>query len=429
MVLKDSQHIFSKEATREEHVTWERDIHNIRVIFKDCIRSSGNNVDNEEAKENKGQEEITNRRPDCPTIFPLLSRYKMDFQWQSQGAEHFRRFKVPIRLAFQSMILLIFNSIVKMPWTENSKEVLDLYEQIQETYSESNKYLVDLRQRTKEEVSWDISVPEVCEMRRYLWQDFEQPTCEKRWKKTELSTMMPIPSEDKGLKVRVARSSFDKVLSLSKSDLVGGRFIKRRNKRDTTLHSSLKGSDTKRVSAENEKKEIQKKRNFNKEEDDDEDDNDEDDDDEDDDDVKKEKEFENLSTEDQLFFSTFAAIPAESDNDKESNYTTTPKGEQDLGGSASDFDFILKGRFTDLTKIKEIVVEKREIKLQATTKGEIIEEMIDKAYVERSHYTDGVVAGWDEYMGKTYVEFVKAEAEFLETLRNETEKRKTALNV
>ena len=345
MVLMDSKELSDKEYTRDEHVTWEKDIRNIEIIFKNCIHSK-----------------YHEQRPDCSHIFSLLKHHMKDFQWQSLGDEYFRRFKLPMRMAFQSMAVLIYSTIMKRPWVNNRKDILDLYEQIKESYLESNKCFANVKERIKSEASWDVSLPEVCEMRSYLWQEFEQPACEKRWKNTELSSVVKDPT------------SKSNVLSNEQSSLSDHQLF----------------SQTRKSSVEKE-----------------------DEDDEDDD--EEEDKWKNLSKENQLFFKTFASVKeadmmmSSGDNDK---YI-----EMDIGGTANEFDYILKSRFKDLTKNEEIIVEKKEINLQATTKGEVIEDMITKAYKERSNYTEIRVNKWSRYMKNTFDQLNKFEQIFIENLQ------------
>jgi len=282
----------------------------IKLLWSDCTR-------------------VENKRPDCKEIFPMLHRYMKDFQWPSVVSEYFRRYLVPVRVAYQTMMLLMFDVMTKKPWVSTLKEAVDWFRTIKEEYADAGKYFTNFGEKIHEERSWDFGVPEVCEVRRYMWKDFEQPACEKRWIKNKVSD---------------------------------GASKKTRRAVDTS-----------------------------------EDDGDSDFDDDDD--------SGDGDSKDDEFFNTFANV------DDEKMIT--------IGGFASEFELIVKSRFEDISAGKEYVVDKRELNLHTTSKGEVIEELIDEAYEKRNDLTKKKVKEMDVYMNKTYFKLRDAEKAFLDQLEKQ----------
>jgi len=367
--MDEAEKLLNQKYDLDELVTWEKEVRDLRMLFKYC--SNGKQS-----------------RPDCPSIFDRVHRYMKDWQWPALRGEFFRRFKAPIRTAFQSMVMLMFSSMTKRPWVKTYKEANDWYDNISHEYSEVGKFYADFSKKIHEERSWDFSAPEVCQYRRFMWKDFEQPACETRWRETD----PPGGPKNK----RSAVNHF--IESEREVNIPIGLKQRETRSTDKQLLSKARKSDT-----SHDLSEMPKKR--------------EKDDDDDDDDDDKSSDSSNTSEEEEKdpFFKTFAG--------------NSQDQEIKIGGFASDFEFIMKGRFKDETAGKEIIVDQRYINVRETTKGEVIEEMISEAYAKRTELVKSKVAEMDKYVQDTYGAMRKAELLFLKNVKKQIKKWQSKNNI
>ena len=142
----------------------DRDIKNIRQLWNTCKNQIHGNG--------------------CEDIFRILHQMTKDFQWGFEGYMFYRKNYISLRVAYQSMIVLMFSSMVKEPWVNTFKNTVNWFKDIKNEYDDITKYLHLYGRKLQEERPFEIGAAEVCEMKLYLWKEFEQPACEKRWDKT-----------------------------------------------------------------------------------------------------------------------------------------------------------------------------------------------------------------------------------------------------
>lgn len=146
-------------------MTFEKDLLKLQRIWHGCT-------------------EIETDREDCSKeIFDRLHSYMLDFQWTKNWPEFTRRNYVAIRVAYQAMELLMLKVLAEEPLVEKWREIAEWYDTIKEHYLESTKYFVDFEIKMEDERPYDVTVVEICQIKQIFWQEFEQPGCEKRWKK------------------------------------------------------------------------------------------------------------------------------------------------------------------------------------------------------------------------------------------------------
>ena len=270
------------------------------------------------------------------------------------------------------------------------REANDFYDNISHEYSEVGKFYADFSKKIHEERSWDFSAPEVCQYRRFMWRDFEQPACETRWRETD-----PPPGDSRKKR---SLDGFGFIESEREINIPIG--LKQREKRSTDKQQNVDGK-ARKSDGSHDLNEMAKKRA-----------KDDDDDDDDDDDKSSDSSSEE---EEDPFFKTFAG----NSQDKEIK----------IGGFASDFEYIMKGRFKDETAGKQIIVDQRYINVRETTKGEIIEAMISEAYAKRTELVKTKVAEMDKYVQDTYGAMRKAELIFLKNVKKQIKKWQTKNNI
>lgn len=164
LALKDTWKYLHFKFDRTDHALWEKDILRIGTLWKGCTRVQ------------------TDRRDCREELFGDLHKYMKRFQWYV--GENDRRFYAPIRVAYQAMELLMLKALAEHPLVDTRKDIVDWYDTIEEEYLESMKYFVDFQSRSGCERVIDLSPVTVCQKKQVLWQEFEQPACETRWKKS-----------------------------------------------------------------------------------------------------------------------------------------------------------------------------------------------------------------------------------------------------
>lgn len=146
-------------------MTFEKDIIKLQRIWNDCT------IEDSE-------------RQDCSTeIFERLHSYMMDFQWTKDWPEFTQRNYAAIRVGYQAMEILMLKVLAEDPLVETRREIFEWYDTIKNHYLESAKYFSDFKEKMEEERPYDITTVEICQAKQIFWKEFEQPGCEKRWKK------------------------------------------------------------------------------------------------------------------------------------------------------------------------------------------------------------------------------------------------------
>lgn len=165
IALKDTWKYLHRKFDKKDYVTFEKDLLRLQNLWHGCT-------------------EMDTDREDCPKeVFERLHSYMKDFQWINNFPEFSRRNYVAIRVAYQAMELLMLKVLAENPLVEKRKEIVDWYDTIKNHYLKSAKYFVDFEEKMEDERPFDVSVVEICQVSQIFWKEFEQPACEKRWKK------------------------------------------------------------------------------------------------------------------------------------------------------------------------------------------------------------------------------------------------------
>lgn len=326
---------------RLDYVLWEKDILRLGKLWHGCTKIK------------------TNRRDCQEEIFEKLHKYLKDFQWFGD-IDHNRRFYAAIRVAYQAMEILMFKVLAEKPLVETRKDIADWYVTIEEEFLEAMKYFADFQTKMGCERTFDLSPVTVCQLKQVFWQEFEQPACETRWKKS---------LDNKNDKLKAVKRDKVEVLDDEGSTVESG---------DNSGDGSASGDeDTEQQSnnKENEKEEEEE---------------------------EEEQEEEEESNDNDKFYETFKP-----------DFSKIEK----IGGITNDFRTIMDAKFSDFRGEKTIHLARKIADLHKRQKGEVIEELINLAYDKRQVYEDKVSGEIKRVTAKTYGKLERAAKNFHRQLK------------